>query len=140
MENRNVLDIFVSRGMIDNSLAEDMLHEIEASGKDVADILTDFQVVQSREDMWGIIAQELGADLVDLSEFVPPEELLAVIPAPMARLHGALPINFDADGITVALLDPMNPQTPEDLRFALGKEIKVVVAPDHIIEKKINEA
>ena len=88
MENRNVLDIFVSRGMIDNSLAEDMLHEIEASGKDVADILTDFQVVQSREDMWGIIAQELGADLVDLSEFVPPEELLAVIPSPMARLHG----------------------------------------------------
>jgi type IV pilus assembly protein PilB len=140
MENRNVLDIFVSRGMIDNSLAEDMLREMDASGKDVGDILTDFQVVQSREDMWGIIAQELGADLVDLSEFIPPEELLAVIPAPMARLHGALPINFDAEGITVALLDPMNPQTPEDLRFALGKEIKVVVAPDYIIEKKINEA
>ncbi len=140
MENRNVLDIFVSRGMIDNSLAEDMLREMDASGKDVGDILTDFQVVQSREDMWGIIAQELGADLVDLSEFMPPDELLAVIPAPMARLHGALPINFDAEGITVALLDPMNPQIPEDLRFALGKEIKVVVAPDYIIEKKINEA
>ncbi|MDG2486611.1 MAG: GspE/PulE family protein [Roseibacillus sp.] len=140
MENRNVLDIFVSRGMIDNSLAEDMLREMDASGKDVGDILTDFQVVQSREDMWGIIAQELGADLVDLSEFMPPEELLAVIPAPMARLHGALPINFDAEGITVALLDPMNPQIPEDLRFALGKEVKVVVAPDYIIEKKINEA
>jgi type IV pilus assembly protein PilB len=140
MENRNVLDIFVSRGMIDSSLAEDMLHEMDASGKDVGDILTDFQVVQSREDMWGIIAQELGADLVDLSEFLPPEELLAVIPAAMARLHGALPINFDAEGITVALLDPMNPQTLEDLRFALGKEVKVVVAPDYIIEKKINEA
>ena len=140
MENRNVLDIFVSRGMIDSSLAEDMLHEMDASGEDVGDILTDFQVVQSREDMWGIIAQELGADLVDLSEFLPPEELLAVIPAAMARLHGALPINFDAEGITVALLDPMNPQTPEDLRFALGKEVKVVVAPDYIIEKKINEA
>ncbi len=139
MDNRNVLDIFVSRGMIDNSLAEDMLHEIDASGKDVGDILTDFQVVQSREDMWGIIAQELGSDLVDLSEFVPPDELLAVIPAPMARLHGALPVNFDAEGITVALLDPMNPQTAEDLRFALGKEIKVVVAPSHVIEKKINE-
>ena len=51
MENRNVLDIFVSRGMIDSSLAEDMLHEMDASGKDVGDILTDFQVVQSREDM-----------------------------------------------------------------------------------------
>jgi type IV pilus assembly protein PilB len=140
MDDRNVLDLFVSRGMIDSSLAEDMLHEIEASGKDVGDILTDFQVVQSREDMWAVIAQELGAELVDLADFVAPEELLAVIPAPMARLHGALPINFDAEGITVALLDPMNPQTVEDLRFALGKEIKVVVAPVHVVEKKINEA
>ena len=34
----------------------------------------------------------------------------------------------------------MNPQTLEDLRFALGKEVKVVVAPDYIIEKQINEA
>ena len=140
MDNRNVLDVFVSRGMIDTALAEDMLQEIEASGKDVGDILTDFQVVQSREDMWGIIAQELGSELVDLADFIPPEELLAVIPAPMARLHGALPIDFDAEGITVALLDPMNPQTPEDLRFALGKEVKVVVAPVHVVEKKINEA
>ena len=140
MDDRNVLDLFVSRGMIDTSLAEDMLHEIEASGKDVGDILTDFQVVQSREDMWAIIAQELGTELVDLTDFVAPEELLAVIPAPMARLHGALPINFDAEGITVALLDPMNPQTAEDLRFALGKEIKIVVAPVHVVEKKINEA
>jgi len=140
MDDRNVLDLFVSRGMIDSSLAEDMLHEIEASGKDVGDILTDFQVVQSREDMWAVIAQELGAELVDLADFAAPEELLAVIPAPMARLHGALPINFDAEGITVALLDPMNPQTVEDLRFALGKEIKVVVAPVHVVEKKINEA
>jgi type IV pilus assembly protein PilB len=140
MDDRNVLDLFVSRGMIDSSLAEDMLHEIEASGKDVGDILTDFQVVQSRDDMWAVIAQELGAELVDLADFVAPEELLAVIPAPMARLHGALPINFDAEGITVALLDPMNPQTVEDLRFALGKEIKVVVAPVHVVEKKINEA
>ena len=72
MDDRNVLDLFVSRGMIDTSLAEDMLHEIEASGKDVGDILTDFQVVQSREDMWAIIAQELGTELVDLTDFVAP--------------------------------------------------------------------
>jgi type IV pilus assembly protein PilB len=140
MDNRNVIDIFVSRGMIDTALGNDMIHEVDASGKDVGEILTDFQVVNSKEDIWPIIAQELGCDLVDLTDFMPPEELLAVVPAAMARLHGALPLHFDAEGITVALLDPMNPQTVEDLRFALGKEIKVVIAPVHVIEQKINEA
>ncbi|MDE0595480.1 MAG: GspE/PulE family protein [Roseibacillus sp.] len=140
MDNRNVIDIFVSRGMIDTALGNDMIHEIDASGKDVGEILTDFQVVNTKEDIWPIIAQELGCELADLTDFMPPEELLAVVPAAMARLHGALPLHFDAEGITVALLDPMNPQTVEDLRFALGKEIKVVIAPVHVIEQKINEA
>ncbi|MFM1558637.1 MAG: GspE/PulE family protein [Roseibacillus sp.] len=140
MDSRNVIDIFVNRGMIDNSLGEDMLLEIDASGKDIGEILADFDVVGTKDDIWPIIAQELGSELVDLTDFTPPEELLAVVPAAMARLHGALPINFDAEGITVALLDPVNPQIAEDLRFALGKEIKVVIAPHHVIEQKINDA
>jgi type IV pilus assembly protein PilB len=140
MDSRNVIDIFVNRGMIDNSLGEDMLLEIDASGKDIGEILADFDVVGTKDDIWPIIAQELGSELVDLTDFTPPEELLAVVPAAMARLHGALPINFDAEGITVALLDPVDPQIAEDLRFALGKEIKVVIAPHHVIEQKINEA
>lgn len=140
MDNRNVIDIFVSRGMIDTALGDDMIHEIDASGKDVGEILADFQVVSSKDDIWAIIAQELGCELADLTDFTPPEELLAVVPAAMARLHGALPLHFDAEGITVALLDPLNPQTVEDLRFALGKEIKVMIAPVHVIEQKINEA
>ncbi|MFP6858125.1 MAG: GspE/PulE family protein [Roseibacillus sp.] len=140
MDSRNVIDIFVNRGLIDNSLGEDMLLEIDASGKDIGEILADFDVVGTKDDIWPIIAQELGSELVDLTDFTPPEELLAVVPAAMARLHGALPINFDAEGITVALLDPVDPQIAEDLRFALGKEIKVVIAPHHVIEQKINEA
>lgn len=140
MDSRNVIDIFVNRGMIDNSLGEDMLLEIDASGKDIGEILADFDVVGTKDDIWPIIAQELGSELVDLTDFTPPEELLAVVPAAMARLHGALPINFDAEGITVALLDPVDPQIAEDLRFALGKEIKVVIAPHHVIEQKINDA
>ncbi|NNM29159.1 MAG: type II/IV secretion system protein [Akkermansiaceae bacterium] len=139
MDPNNVIDLFVNRGMIDRSLGEDMLSEMENSGKDIGEILADFEVVQSKKDMWPIVASELGADLVDLSEFTPPEALLAMIPAGMARLHGALPITVDADGLTVALVDPMNPQTIEDLRFALGQEVKVVVAPDHVVEAKINE-
>ncbi|MFP6879767.1 MAG: pilus assembly protein PilB, partial [Roseibacillus sp.] len=138
MDSRNVIDIFVNRGMIDNSLGDDMLLEIDASGKDIGEILADFDVVGTKDDIWPIIAQELGSELFDLTNFTPPEELLAVVPAAMARLHGALPINFDAEGITVALLDPVDPQVAEDLRFALGKEIKVVIAPHHVIEQKIN--
>ena len=75
MESNHLIELFVSRGMIDDSLAEDMLSEMETSGKDIGDILADFQVVGHKDDIWPIIASELGADLIDLKHYTPPEEL-----------------------------------------------------------------
>ncbi|MGJ8633814.1 MAG: GspE/PulE family protein [Luteolibacter sp.] len=139
MDNRQLLELFESRGMIDENLAEEILSEIENSGKTVPELLADFEVVQSREDVWPIVASELGAQLVDLKNWTPPAALLDLVPAGTARLHGAFPVNFDEQGLHLALVDPLNPQTVEDLRFALGREIVVVVAPDYLVEAKINE-
>ena len=141
MDNSQLIDIFMSRGLVDQYLADDILMEVENSGKEVAEILTDYEVIQSQEDVWPIVANELGVGLIkDLLHFNPPPELLAIVPGGMARLHGALPVNYDSEGLTVCLVDPLNPQVLEDLRFALGKEIILAVAPSHIVEKKINEA
>lgn len=140
MENSQLIDIFINRGLIDQYLADDILLEVENSGKEVPEILADYEVIQSKDDVWPIIANELGAEMVDLSRYNPPPELLTTIPAGMARLHGALPVNYDSEGLTVCLVDPLSPQIVEDLRFALGKEIIVAIAPSHIVEKKLNDA
>ena len=139
MDHNQLVELFQSRGLIDRSLAQDILSEIEHSGKEVAEILADFQVIGSRDDVWPIVASELGTEVVDIRTWTPPEALLALVPAGTARLHGALPIKFDETGLYVALVDPLNPQTVEDLRFALGREIHVLIAPDYLVEQKIND-
>jgi type IV pilus assembly protein PilB len=139
MDNRQLLDLFQARSLIDASLSEEILAEIDNSGKSVPELLADFQVIQSKEDVWPIVASELGASLVDLRNWTPPDALLDLVPAGTARLHGAFPVNIDDQGLHLALVDPLNPQTVEDLRFALGREIVIVVAPDYLVEAKINE-
>ncbi len=139
MDSNQIVELFISRGLIDRSLGQDILAEVENSGKEAAEILADFQVINHRDDVWPVVASELGAHVVDLRNWTPPEELLALVPAGTARLHGALPVNYDADGLHIALVDPMNPQTIEDLRFALGRELVLAIAPDYIVEQKINE-
>ncbi len=139
MDNQQIIELFQSRGLIDAMLAQDILAEVNTSGKEIAEILADFQVIQHRDDIWPVVASELGCSMVDLRDWTPPEALLALVPAGTARLHGALPVSFDDNGLYVALVDPLNPQTPEDLRFALGREINIVVAPDYLVESKINE-
>ena len=139
MDNQQIIELFQSRGLIDQTLAQDILAEVGQSGKEIAEILADFQVIQNRDDIWPVVASELHTTMVDLRDWTPPEALLALVPAGTARLHGALPVSFDETGLYVVLVDPLNPQTPEDLRFALGREINVVVAPDYLVEAKINE-
>ena len=139
MDSNQIVELFISRGLIDRSLGQDILAEVDNSGKEAAEILADFQVIHHRDDVWPVDASELGAQMVELRNWTPPEELLALVPAGTARLHGALPVNFDAEGLHLALVDPMNPQTIEDLRFALGREIVLAVAPDYVVEQKIND-
>jgi type IV pilus assembly protein PilB len=139
MDNQQIIELFLSRGLIDHGLAQDILAEVSHSGKEIAEILADFQIIRHRDDIWPVVASELGTTMFDLRNWTPPEALLALVPAGTARLHGALPVNFDETGVYVALVDPLNPQTVEDLRFALGREINVVIAPDYLVEAKINE-
>jgi type IV pilus assembly protein PilB len=140
MDNQQVLDLFINRGMIDRVLATDILAEIDHSGKEIGEILADYQVINHRNDIWPMIASELSCEMVDLTNWSPPEEMLALIPAGLARLHGALPVNLTNEGLFVCLVDPLNPQTVEDLRFALGREIQLMVAPDYVVEDRISEA
>jgi len=139
MDNQQVLDLFINRGMIDHALAADIIAEIDHSGKEIGEILADYQVINHRNDIWPMVAQELSTEMVDLTNWTPPEEILALIPAGMARLHGALPVNFTNEGLFICLVDPLNPQTVEDLRFALGREIHLLIAPDYVVEDRISE-
>lgn len=135
-----VLDLLQSRSLLDDNQAAEILAEVNATGKDVKRLLVDFGLVSSESDIYEIIADELGAEYVDLRNYEPPQAILDLVPGNVAKLHGALPVNFDEQGIHVALMDPLNPQTAEDLRFALGKNVVVVVADEERIEELINNS
>jgi type IV pilus assembly protein PilB len=138
MTAQYVLDIFQNRGVMSDSQVGEILDEISTTGKDVKRLLNDYGYVQGEEQVYEVIAEELGAEYIDLRRYEPPRALLDLIPSNIAKMHGALPVNFDEQGLHVALLDPLNPQTVEDLRFALDKPIVVVVADTDRIEDLIN--
>ncbi len=139
MDLNQAIELFENRGLIDDFLAEDVRQEVNSSGKPIAEVLVNFGVISNKDDIWPIIASEIGAQLVDLSGYTPPKEILDLIPAGTAKLHGALPITYGPEGLHVCLVDPLNPQVVEDLRFALGREIVVDVAPDYVVEAKLDE-
>jgi type IV pilus assembly protein PilB len=138
MNAKQVLEIFTEQGVIDQEQANDMLDEVNHTGKTVAQVIVDYQIC-TEEQFYMMIADSLGVEYANLEGFDPSPELLRMVPAGLAILHKALPLGFEGKALQIALADPLNPQTAEDLRFSLDKEIQVVVAPAWQIEDAIKK-
>jgi type IV pilus assembly protein PilB len=138
MNVKQTLDIFAEHNLVDASQFEDIEHEVAQSGKSLVQVMVDYGIV-TEEQFYQVIAESLGVDYVNLSGFEVPNETLRLIPAGLAQLHRAFPLGLSDNTIQVALADPLNPQSAEDLRFALGKEIQIIVAPIYQIEDLIKK-
>jgi type IV pilus assembly protein PilB len=138
MKEKQVAEFFVEQGVIQPSQAEDVLDEVELNGKTVAQAMVDGGFIDE-PGFYQTIANGLGTDLVDLTDREIRPEILRLIPSGLARLHGALPIEMSGTTLRVALVDPFDLHAAEDLRFALGKDIHVIVSPEDQIEELIKQ-
>jgi type IV pilus assembly protein PilB len=136
MNAQQVADIFVEQRVLQPSQVGDVLQEAQLNGKTIEQALVDSGFVDER-GFYQVIADALGTDLVDLPEDEIAPEILRLIPAGLARLHRALPVAMSDHTLSVALVDPLDPRAAEDLRFALGKDVHVVVAPSEQVEDRI---
>jgi len=127
MDARQVTDIFQERGLITAEQSATFIREAGYGDRQIEQVLVDHHVVDE-DGFIQVIADSIGAESYNLSEFAPDTTVLGLIPSGLARLHGAMPIMGSGNTILVTLTDPLNPQTIEDLRFALGREIQVMVA------------
>jgi type IV pilus assembly protein PilB len=138
MKDKQLAEFFVEQRVLEPLQAEDVLSEVELNGKTVAQAMIDGGFIDEH-GFYQTIANGLGTDLIDLIERDITPEILRLIPSGLARLHGALPVELSGTTLRVALVDPFDLHAAEDLRFALGKDIHVVVSPTDQIEGLIKQ-
>src|SRR5881398_1460828 len=138
MTEKQLAEFFVEQRVLQPSQAEDVLSEVELNGKTVAQAMLDGGFIDE-PGFYQTIANGLGTDFVELSEREIEPEILRLIPSGLARLHGALPVELSGNTLRIALTDPFDVDVAEDLRFALGKDIQVVVSPPDQIEEQIKQ-
>ncbi len=120
------------------SQADDVLNETNLNGKTIAQAMVDGGFVDEH-GFYQTIADALGTEYFDLSDTEIAPEIIRLIPSGLARLHRALPVGLSGNCLRVALADPLDLRAAEDLHFALGKDIDVVVAPTDRIEDRIKQ-
>jgi len=138
VNNKQIAEFFVEQHVLQPSQAEDVLNEADLNGKTIAQAMVDSGFLDE-DGFHQTMADALGTDYVDLTGCEIAPEILRFIPSGLARLHGALPIEMSGNLLRVALVDPLDLRAAEDLRFALGKDIQIVVSRTDQIEERIKQ-
>jgi len=136
VNHQQIADLFVEQHVLQASQAEDVLQEANLNGKSIMQAMVDGGFVEESE-FYRVVADALGTEFVSLTDREIDPSIQRLIPGGLARLHRALPISLSDNVLQLALVDPLDLRAAEDLRFALGKDIHVVVSPAEQIEDRI---
>ncbi len=131
-----LLDLIRSQGMLDDLQLDEVKEEHNRSGKSISEILQDFSLIDLDTQLQ-MVANHLGTEVVDLSQRELTPEILSAIPADAARMYKCLPVAVTDSTVHIALADPLDPTTVDQLAYVTRKEIVPVVADPVAIETAV---
>jgi type IV pilus assembly protein PilB len=132
-----LLALVKERNLIDDLQYEEIVEEHNRTGNQIGQILQDFELVDLDTQLQ-IKAEHLGTEVVDLNGYEVPQDALDSVPADTAQMYKCLPVALHGSVLQLALSDPLNPATLDELGFTISKEIQPVVADPAQIEQLIN--
>jgi type IV pilus assembly protein PilB len=120
--------LLVRDGALTAQQLESALAEKERSGRRIGEIVIGNGWV-SPAKIATLLAEQHGLEYIDLNRAEIDPAAAALLPEQFARRYEALPVRFiDEKTVLVAVTDPTNVVTSDDLRLALGMNVRVAVA------------
>ncbi len=136
-ETQALYDILFDAGVSENQLHE-ALEEQERSGKSFRDIVLDYGFC-SEKDLLRLISENMGLEIVDLLETDIQTSTLELIDPNTARTYGVVAIRLEDDILVLAMRNPLDTTAIDDLRFILGRDFNLAMAPDEQFDEAIEK-
>ena len=115
-------------GVINAEQLEEALLEKDRTGSRLGEILVARGWIDATK-LARMLAEQHGLEFLDLNTQKVDRAVAALLPEQYARRYQALPVHFVSDGLVlVAVADPTNVVASDDLRLALGLNVRLAVA------------
>ena len=132
-----LLSLVKELGLVDDLQYEEVAAELKRGDVPAIQLLQDFDIMKL-EDILRVMAQHLGTEVVSLRDREFSPELLAAVPSNVARMYRCMPVSMNNGTVLIALADPLDPARPDEIHFAIKKDVQVVVADPSEIEKAVD--
>ena len=155
-ERKRLGEMLVEAGMIDNMQLQSALgHQRQWGGK-LGDILLEMDFI-SEHVLADFFESHMNIPCLDLSDFEIPANVRGLLKDEIIKKYSVVPIGYENKVLTVAMSDPSDIKTIDELQFATGYRIKPIlvfsldvkrliqryfgeeVAPGHQYKSKVHE-
>jgi len=125
---KKIGELLLERGFIDEfHLNAALSYQSEWGGR-LGSILIKKGFI-SEKDMSSAIEEQFGLSCINLDDIEKPsDEVLRMVPLESAKKFGIFPIGLEGKILLLAMADPTDLKTLDDIGFSLGRRIKPVLA------------
>jgi len=126
--SRMIGEVVVDLGFADRDTVEEAVRVAREQGRPTGEVLVTRGALRP-DQLARVVAERFGLDYVDLSVYDLDMGAVHLIGADAAKRYRAVPVGFSADGtLLLAMADPTNVLTIDDVAMITGRRVRVAVA------------
>jgi len=130
--------LLVEQQLITQEQLLEVIEEQKRTGKMITHLLVDCGFV-TQEHLLLTMSAQLNMEIVDLKQLSVPKDIIEKVSASWARMYHIVPIDFYDNTLTVALADPLNPNTLDELRFIIDFDVKGAISNPEDIDAALEK-
>ncbi|MCS6955069.1 MAG: ATPase, T2SS/T4P/T4SS family, partial [Candidatus Calescibacterium sp.] len=130
-------EMLVKREFITRKQLERAQKKAEEENKELDKAIIELGFISEKE-VYQILAEDLGFEFFDLSDFELKPELSQFLPDNIAKRYNAVPVKFDGEKLVVAMIDPLDTNAVDDIMLMTGLEIETVMSTETDVRRAIN--
>lgn len=130
-------DILIKEDVINLDQLKTAIQEQKETGKRLGETLLNLGYIDEHQ-LVAYLSKQYGVPAINLDQFDISMDILRTVSRESALKHKLIPINKSGSTLVVAMSDPSNIFAVDDLKFATGHNIEVVVTSERSIRNAID--
>jgi type IV pilus assembly protein PilB len=126
-------EILVRRGLVRDQDVTKALEAQKAQGGALGNVLVQMGLI-TQEQLMEALGEQFGMEVVDLPNLEVPKSALDRVEYSVVSTYKVMPIRWDGTILTVAMANPLDIATLDDLRTLLGCEVRGAVSNDKDVQ------
>ncbi len=131
MDPRRLGQVLVGEGLLSEEQVEQALAEFKQNGSSFVETIVNLKFIEEQA-MLHFLSHQFGMETVDLGQQQPSPAARQSIPGDLAKRYRLVPIEFDKEKLTLAVINPGDVDADElrrAARLAAGIKLEIKVAP-----------